>query len=207
MSLSSSLRQCYVGAAVSCCCLSRTLPSCLSGAPCRHVKGKAFSADFEYAGLFKFVFVEGLPMVTRIPINMGPDASKRMRIATSSGMPKLFRFSKSELPKDPEAQDSDGAYLRACTALRGKLTAYAVLVTGGEHDEGASYMENFGLDAEDLGDEPIIMLNGETYDGSVVVDAAIVAWATEQAGSGAADWSPTSGPSVMKKKKKSKKDL
>ena len=41
------------------------------------------------------------------------------QIATGSGMPKLYRFAKSELPKDPEAQDADGAYLRACTQLRG----------------------------------------------------------------------------------------
>ena len=39
-------------------------------------------------------------------------------------MPKLFRFSKSVLGKDPEAQDADGAFLRAMTSakIKGKAT-------------------------------------------------------------------------------------
>ena len=46
----------------------------------KHVKGKAFSTEFEYAALYKWVYAEALPCVTRIPINMGPDASKRNRV-------------------------------------------------------------------------------------------------------------------------------
>ena len=51
---------------------------------------------------------------------LGP-ASK---IAMSGGLPKLFRFSKSVLGKDPEAQDADGAFLRAMTSakMKGKAT-------------------------------------------------------------------------------------
>ena len=42
----------------------------------------------------------------------------------SGGLPKLFRFSKSVLGKDPEAKDADGAFLRAMTSakMKGKAT-------------------------------------------------------------------------------------
>ena len=45
------------------------------------------------------------------------------------GLPKLFRFSKSVLGKDPEAQDADGAFLRAMTSakMKGKATILGVL--------------------------------------------------------------------------------
>jgi hypothetical protein len=48
----------------------------------------------------------------------------------SGGLPKLFRFSKSVLGKDPEAQDADGAFLRAMTSakMKGKATILGELV-------------------------------------------------------------------------------
>ena len=48
----------------------------------KHVKGKAFTTEFEYAALYTWVYAEALPCVTRIPINMGPDASKRNRVSS-----------------------------------------------------------------------------------------------------------------------------
>lgn len=48
----------------------------------KHVKGKAFTTDFDYAALYKWAYAEALPCVTRIPINMGPDASKRNRVSS-----------------------------------------------------------------------------------------------------------------------------
>lgn len=47
----------------------------------------------------------------------------------SGGLPKLFRFSKSVLGKDPEAQDADGAFLRAISSakMKGKATVLGVL--------------------------------------------------------------------------------
>lgn len=50
----------------------------------KHVKGKAFTSDFDYGSLFKFCYAEALPCITRVPINMGPDASKRNRVRFSA---------------------------------------------------------------------------------------------------------------------------
>ena len=51
----------------------------------KHVKGKAFTTDFEYAALYTWAHAEALPCVTRVPINMGPDASKRNRVRPVTG--------------------------------------------------------------------------------------------------------------------------
>lgn len=55
----------------------------------KHVKGKAFTTEFEYGALYKWVYAEALPCVTRIPINMGPDASKRNRVSFLTARPDL----------------------------------------------------------------------------------------------------------------------
>ena len=83
------------------------------------MKGKAFTENFNYSDLYTWTYAEALPCVTRIPINMGPDASKRNRIAMSGGLPKLFRFAKSMLGKDPEAKvTSRGSPAAPCRPCR-----------------------------------------------------------------------------------------
>eukprot|EP01047_Picozoa_sp_COSAG01_P015302 COSAG01_NODE_765_length_13738_cov_21.521870_4_plen_90_part_00 len=75
----------------------------------QHVKGKAITADVsDYGSLLKFIATEALPLITRVPINLGPDAAKRNQIALRGGNPvKLFRFStQSHALKDPEAKAS-----------------------------------------------------------------------------------------------------
>lgn len=47
----------------------------------QHVKGKAFTSDLgDFATLAKFIYAEALPIITRIPFNMGPDAGKRRQV-------------------------------------------------------------------------------------------------------------------------------
>lgn len=81
------------------CCVGRS----------QHVKGKAITADVsDYGSLLKFIATEALPLITRVPINLGPDAAKRNQISLRGGNPvKLFRFStQSHALKDPEAKAS-----------------------------------------------------------------------------------------------------
>jgi len=174
----------------------------------KHVKGKGFTSELgDYGALYKFIFAEALPLITRIPFNNGPDASRRKQLAMSGGGPKLFRFtSASNDLKDPEDKGEDGSFLRGVAKLKGKATVVAVTVEGGEHDEGLSYLENMGFDEEEL--PKLIMVSGgekDAYTGKLDDDVAIAGWAERFAEAHASDWSPTGSGKKPKKEKKSKK--
>ena len=107
-------------------------------------------------------------------------------------------------------QDADGAFLRAIAAarLKGKATVLGVEVQGGEHDEGLSYLENFGFDEDDIGEGKLIMATTgggtDEYDGDVDDEAAIMGWA-ERAVAATPPWRPTARTTGAKKRKKKKK--
>ncbi len=107
-------------------------------------------------------------------------------------------------------QDADGAFLRAIAAarLKGKATVLGVEVQGGEHDEGLSYLENFGFDEDDIGEGKLIMATTgggtDEYDGDVGDEAAIMGWA-ERAVAATPPWRPTARTTGAKKRKKKKK--
>ena len=104
-------------------------------------------------------------------------------------------------------QDADGAFLRAIAAarLKGKATVLGVEVQGGEHDEGLSYLENFGFDEDDIGEGKLIMATTgggtDEYDGDVGDEAAIMGWA-ERAVAATPPWRPTARTTGAKSKKK-----
>lgn len=72
----------------------------------KHVKGKAFTTIGEPAALYKFIFAEALPVITRIPFNMGPDAGRRKQVRQPRHPPPsaracLERAAAVLLPRQP----------------------------------------------------------------------------------------------------------